>query len=513
MIAIRPAVETMKAAKRTKFPERTRMPRVAETSATILLMLAIPYAAAQDEAPPPGEIDPAPATESPAPPPPPESPSFPGSISVEIRARYYRVHNLYDKNNKNNDNLNLGTERVRVRAEGSPIEGLTLRVGGFQVHSIGLGSSEVVDWPAIEDKQERPFEVDCAHVEWKPSFVPDLTLTAGRQDLVIGNGFLVGDGVRLVDLNNLIGYLENNRQDFDAIRADWRPEGWAITAFGSRVPDTEAGPSDRDLYLAGLDVEKELEGGHRPALSLVYARDERPRRELLGPVVGFPFTSPLTPYTLDDSNAWTLALSLRSRGPIVPPFGYSVEGVRQIGRSPSGANDNTLASDMVRLRAWGADARLVTFLHPEKKDLIRLRYVYLSGDKAGTGNNQFDPLLENQILGLLFNAQNNIHAWNAGASIMSLEDWQFHVDFWHFRFAEEYSQVLPFGLGRNEKLDGGDELDVAARYRWGDHWHAELAAASLWPGSTWKSDHYDPTGFNTADDWVWGVRMTVTFQF
>jgi hypothetical protein len=168
---------------------------------------------------------------------------------------------------------------------------------------------------------------------------------------------------------------------------------------------------------------------------------------------------------------------------------------------------------MVHLRAWGIDARLAAFLHPERKDLVRVRYVQLSGDKDGKGNNEFDPLLENQMLGVLFNAQTNIRAWNVGASAMSIDDWKFHVDFWHFRFDEGYALVLPYGLGRNGRLDAGRELDIVVSRRWCPNMETELLAGILWPGDVWKPDNNNPIGFNTSNDWVWGIRLTATISF
>jgi hypothetical protein len=469
---------------------------------------------------PPDPAAPAAAPSAPAHPPsaipnpPSPVPSFPATLSGEIRARYYYVHNLYDRNNKNNDDLNLGTEMVRLRGEGKPLEELTLRVGVFQVRSVGLGSRKVVDAPRVTDEQEREFEVDRAHLEWKPADEPAWTFTAGRQDIVLGNGFLVGDGVRLQELHNLIGYIENNRQDFDALRADWKTEGWAVTAFASRVPDSEGVRSLRDLFLYGLDVEHDPGPvGHRPGLSLVFARDERGREDLLGPIRTVPLGPAAFPWTLDDQNGRTFAAALRSKGPIVRPFGYSVEVARQIGSSPSGANDNPLSRDAVALRAWGTDARLLMFLHPERKDFIRLRHVFLSGDEPGGANTQFDPILENQILGILFNAQNNIRAWDLGASVTSWEGWQFHADFWHFRFDEAYTRVLPFGLSRSSRLDAGNELDLVVSRQWSPHWKTELLAAALQVGDGWTRENNNPVGFFTSNDLVWGVRLTATFSF
>ena len=488
----------------------------------LALLLAVSRPVLLDAEPsptaPPADAPPAPPADRdaksapPAPAPPPTDESRP-KINGEIRARYYLVHNLYDRNNKNNDDLNLGTEMVRLRAEEAVDDDLKVRFGVFQVHTVGLGSQSVIAFPPVKDETDRDVEIDRAHLEWKPAAAPGLTVTLGRQDIVIGNGFLVGDGVRLQDLANLVGYIENNRQDFDALRVDWTPPGWAVTGFASRVPDSEGVRSVRDLFLYGLDVEHPLDGGHRPAVSLIFSRDERPRQDLLGKVVTVPIGPAAVPFPLDDFNARTFAASVRSKGPITPPLGYSVEAVREIGTSPSGANDSPLSADTTALRAWGTDARLLCFLEPGRKDFLRLRHVFLSGDEPGGANTQFDPILENQILGVLLNAQTNIQAWDLGATFASLDDWQFHADLWHFRFDEAYTGVLPFGLSRSARLDAGHELDLVVSRQWSPRWRTELLAVAFQPGDGWKRDNKNPTGIFTSNDLVWGLRMTVTFSF
>jgi hypothetical protein len=453
----------------------------------------------------------------PAPAPAPEKgaetvPRFPGTISVEARLRYYAINNLYDLNSKHDDRLDIGTERVGVRAEGQPLEGLTLRVGVFQVHSLGLDSHQVFDVPNVVDERERPVEVDRALLEWKPADLPGLTLTAGRQEIVFGAGFLIGDGVRLEDKSNLLGYLEDNRTDFDALRAEWKGARWTLNAFGARVRDTESGTSDRHLWLAALDVEREIDQ-HRPALTIVYARDVRPRTELYGPVIGFPFTSPLTPFTSDDANAWTTAFALRCGGPLVGPLGYRAEVVHEIGKSPNGANNNTFSADLVSLRAWGVDTALAAFLSEDRQSVVRVRHVYLSGYRPGTGNDQYDPLFDNQILGYLANLQNNVRAINLGASIASLSEWTFQAEVWHFRFDKAYDLVLPYGLSRSGYLSAGDEIDLVIGHHWCPHFMTELGGGLFFPGKAWRPDNGNPLGFNTSNDRVWAIRLTATVTF
>jgi hypothetical protein len=467
-------------------------------------LLAAAPAPGEDPAPPPPSPPPAASTA--------DAPRFPGTIAVEARIRYYAIDNLYDLDNKNDDQLSVGTERVGVRVEGQPLEGLTLRVGVFQVHSLGLDSGQVFETPDVEDDRERDVEVDRAHFEWAPAGLPGLTLTAGRQAIVYGAGFLVGDGVRLEDKSNLLGYLEDNRADFDALRAAWTGDGWTLGAFGARVRDTESGTSDRQLWLAAFDAVREIEN-HRPAFTLVWARDVRSRAELHGHVLGFPFTSPLTPYTADDANAWTLALALRSEGPLFGPVGYRAEVVREIGKSPNGANDNTLAADLVSLRAWGVDTALALFLAEDRKSVVRIRHVYLSGDRPGTGNGQYDPLFDNQIIGYLANVQSNVHALNLGASIAGLEPWTLMAEAWHFRFDQSYETVLPYGLSRSGYKAAGDEIDLSVGYRWCRGLLTELGGGLFFPGQAWRPDNGNPLGFNMSNDTVWAIRLTATVTF
>lgn len=431
----------------------------------------------------------------------------------EIRARYYYVDNLYDKNTNGDDKISLGTEMIKLHIETEPAKNIEVRLGAFQTHTIGTGN-QVVDFPSIRDEQDRNAEIYQANIVFA-KILPDLNVTVGRQEILFGDGFLIGDGVRLEDLSNFLGYIENNRTDFDAVRFEWRPAAKTTAqAFAARVTDTETDKTDRDMWLYGLDIEGKVFEHQTPGFSLVFARDERPIGELRGNIVGAPFTSAMTPYTLDDRNNWTLAAAVRSKGPLASRLLYKFEAVHEWGKSPNGAADNALASDLVDLDAWGGYVQLAYALDGEYKDLVRINYTYLSGDnKDDDDNNEFDPLLESQLISFIFNAQTNVSALSGGVSVTSVKDWQFHTVYYLFKYAEDYSKVLPYGLARNDSLDAGSEIDMMVSRKINDHLSAEVAGGYFLPGDVWKADNNNPLGYNTSDDSVWGFRLTLSFTF
>lgn len=442
-----------------------------------------------------------------------EKPPFNARYGGEVRLRYYFVENLYDKNDDRDDTLSFGTEMVRLSLDAEPAEKIELRLGAFQAHALGTGNW-VVDRPPIRDHQERAVEVYRANLLFKGLLHQDVDACVGRQEILFGEGFLIGDGVRLEDLANLLGYIENNRTDFDAVKLDWRREGLKTQAFAARVSDTEADESDRELWMYGIDLEAGPFAHQTPGLSLVYARDERGLDDLRGDVVGAPFTSALTPFTLDDRNRRTFAAALRSKGAIAPQVLYKIEAVREWGKSPQGAADNILSGRVVDLDAWGGYAQVAYAFDADYKNLLRFKYVYLSGDDNGDDENgEFDPLLESQIIGLIFNAQSNVAAANVGGSIMSVADWQFHLNAWQFRYAEDYSLVLPYGLARDSSHDAGREVDLQVSHDFRKNIAAELVAGILFPGDVWKHANNNPLGYNTSDDNVWGIRLTISYTF
>ena len=56
-------------------------------------------------------------------------------------------------------------------------------------------------------------------------------MVAGRQDLQVGDGFLIGDGYR--DTKAALWNIPLNF--YDAVRADWAQGPWHALAFGARI--------------------------------------------------------------------------------------------------------------------------------------------------------------------------------------------------------------------------------------------------------------------------------------
>ena len=192
----------------------------------------------------------------------------------------------------------------------------------------------------------------------------NLTLTLGRQDLMLGNGMILAEGTP---------YDQGRSVYFDGITAKYKTEQDAVTAFVfyDSWKDRTVFINDRNRALRAGDI---FTAG-------IYATHN--------------FSAPLNldAYYLFnnvDVHAVDASISLHTAGLRV--FGsavgleYGLEAARQFGRD---ANDDELAGTMV-------DARLKYHLMQDSgvDPTVGVEFTHFSGDDAGSGRNRsWNPLL------------------------------------------------------------------------------------------------------------------------
>jgi len=130
------------------------------------------------------------------------------------------------------------------------------------------------DWDAWKrgqycpNMEENNIELDLAYIKVVDLLTPGLTLTLGRQEILLGKGFVVGN--RYYDGTDLMcssGYRKfaapdlTARKAFDAVRADYEVGMYplTLTAFGAKINDDLPGYSsshegERDTDLRGLNA-------------------------------------------------------------------------------------------------------------------------------------------------------------------------------------------------------------------------------------------------------------------
>ncbi|MGA2173693.1 MAG: alginate export family protein [Verrucomicrobiota bacterium] len=241
---------------------------------------------------------------------------------------------------------------------------------------------------------------DTLNVQWKKPLDLPATLTVGRQDIFLGDGWLVGDGTpedgsftTFLDAARLTYKLEDLHTTIDAIGLVQyaRPDAWLPTIG----PSTKAGDNVEPLTLTDQDekgailwvANKSLEYANLDGY-FIYKHDKR--------INDYPSQ------TFGD-NGDIYTLGGRLSGLVEERWKYSVEGAYQFGRkqdpelNQNGANPDLAPSAQSTgyrgLDAFGAQSKLTYQFKDQCNDQASLSFEFLSGDNPKTsGDEMFDVL-------------------------------------------------------------------------------------------------------------------------
>jgi hypothetical protein len=241
---------------------------------------------------------------------------------------------------------------------------------------------------------------DNLNVQWKKPFSLPATLTMGRQDIFLGDGFLVGDGTpedgsftTFVDAARLNYKLDDQHTTIDAIGLVQyaRPDAWLPTLG----PSTGQGANPEPLTLTDQNekgailwvANKSLDYANLDGY-FIYKHDTR--------INNYPSQ------TFGD-NGDIYTPGARISGLVLDRWKYSVEGAYQFGRkqdpdlNDGGANPNLASSAQTAgfrdLDAYAFNSKLAYLFKDPMNDQISLSAEYLSGDNPNTKNDEmFDVL-------------------------------------------------------------------------------------------------------------------------
>jgi hypothetical protein len=151
------------------------------------------------------------------------------SFSAEATTSYHYVNNAYFgadwgiTSDPERKNYSWGEGFTRVRWNYGLPQGVWLSAGGV------LMATASTDYYGVDGEGDGL--LDQLQIGASGIGGSGLSVVAGRQDLQVGDGFLIGDGYS----DNRAALWNIPLNFYDAVRADWAQGPWHALAFGSRL--------------------------------------------------------------------------------------------------------------------------------------------------------------------------------------------------------------------------------------------------------------------------------------
>jgi len=171
-------------------------------------------------------------------------------VGGDIVIRGIYRDNIDFQNDDNDPALTWLTEATRIWVAGELTDNVSAVVRLLNERDLGL----------TENDSSTDIDLDVAYIKIKDILMPNLTATLGRQEILLGKGFVVGNrwGVERNSVGNVLAADLSARKAFDAWRLDYEV-GMApvtVTLFDAKFAET-AGNNfnpNADLDLWGLNV-------------------------------------------------------------------------------------------------------------------------------------------------------------------------------------------------------------------------------------------------------------------
>ncbi len=398
---------------------------------------------------------------------------------------------------EDNDSFLMSIIRLRVDADLTDNVAACIRLANLRDwDGDGTNTSDII--------------LDLANITLKEMLYSPLTLIIGRQELMYGNGLVVGPGL-FQDPDNSIEYNDLSLlHGYDAVRAILDYDPWTMDLLLAKITEAddvvtgtlESRDSDVDLYGANLgyrfdQYDAEVEG------YLFYKRD--PTYGLVVNVSG----STSDQRTFVENEVYTMGL----RGSLVPIENLTLSGevAGQLGEIRSeldGVTTGPLTKDREALAANVAGK--YNFANVRFMPTLGVEYLYLSGEEAGVEGDfdAWDPMYRGKKMSSIRDYLENLYTTNdpadtsgwtnqhtikamGSADLGELVDGlSMNLAYLHYWFDEE-----PIA-GADDNI--GDEINMKLTYDYTEDVQFALDGAWFIPG-----DYYDTV--HTANEAVYGT--------
>lgn len=348
--------------------------------------------------------------------------------------------------------------------------------------------------------------VDVLNLQWKNIGDLPLTLTAGRQDIFMGeqlNYWLVGDGTPLdgswtffLDAIRLTYEMKDIKTKFDAMYI-------YQNAYGSEwLPTLNTGQND----MARLTESNEK------GVGFFVSNKSLPKANL---DAYFIYKQDQAKYAFGDfGNVYTLGGKVS--GPVTEHFEYAAEGAYQFGNKEfTGSNGGYTGAKSTdyELGAFGLNSRVTYLLKDPLKNRFRMSFEYLSGDDRGTpGRNEGFDILWGRYprFSELFapNASEtgrpgqfgNLIRFGPAWEITPMKNLDYHLEYTPMFAEHQFSNPLtstgspaglpgaaPGGAGFGDGYFRGHYMQTWLKYKFNQHLSGHLWGEFIWAGDYYRS--------------------------
>ena len=346
---------------------------------------------------------------------------------------------------------------------------------------------------------------DSLNVQWKNILQQPATFTVGRQDIFLGDGWLVGEGTpydgswtTYLDSARFTYELKEQHTVFEAIGIiqDAYDDGWLPTINNQNRIETEQNEKGAIFSIANTSMRAANITGY-----FIYKNDAK-----LNGANG-----------KSGDNADIYTVGGRLTGLLGEHWKYSAEGAYQFGRKQ---DLNILypakSSDYRSLDAYGFNSKLIWLAQDKLKNQLNLSFELLSGDNPNSKNDEmFDVLwgrwprwseigLYSYAAETRIGQEANLIRFGPGWNVTPLKDLDFSAAYYAL-FAPEASPTR--GAGNNTLFSRDDNfrghfIQSVLKYKFNEYVSGHLWGECLFPGDYYVTK--DPISF---------LRVEVVIKF
>ena len=336
--------------------------------------------------------------------------------------------------------------------------------------------------------------IDSLNVVWKDVAALPLTIKVGRQDLFLGDGWLVGDGTPIdgswtyfLDSARVTYELKDQHTTIDAIGIiqDAHDDAWLPTINPNHLLVTEQNEKGAILQVANSSMKAANLTGY-----FIYKNDSQ--------------------VAANGDNADIYTLGGRVNGPLSDHWKYWVEGAYQFGQkqdpslkhSDAGAAAANYYHD---LNSYGVNSKLSYLFKDQLNNQLTMSFEMLSGDNPHTGNDEMFDVLWGRWphwseIGLYSYAaetrvgqEGNLIRFGPTWTFNPVKDLEFSASYYAlFAISDVPTREASTTLFSNQESFRGNFFSGILKYKFGAHMNGHLWSEFLLPGSYYAYDTVIP---------------------